>query len=46
MGSYTTIQRYIEKLESLGILREVTGKERNRIYWAEQILKILEEHIA
>jgi len=46
MGSYTTIQRYIEKLESMGILREVTGKERNRIYRAEQILIILEEHIA
>ena len=43
MGSYTTIQRYIEKLELLGILREVTGKERNRVYRAEQILKVLEE---
>ena len=45
MGSYTTIQRYIEKLESLGILREVTGKGRNRVYRAEQILKVLEEQI-
>ena len=45
MGSFTTIQRHIEKLESLGIVREVTGKERNRIYRADQILKVLEEII-
>ena len=45
MGSYTTIQRYIEKLAALGIVREVTGKSRNRIYRADQILKVLEERI-
>jgi Fic family protein len=45
MGSYTTIQRYIEKLTALSIVREVTGKSRNRIYRADQILKVLEEHI-
>ena len=45
MGSYTTIQRYIEKLGALGIVREVTGKSRNRIYRADQIIKVLEEHI-
>jgi len=45
MGSYTTIQRYIEKLAKLGIVREVTGKSRNRIYRADQILKVLEERI-
>jgi len=43
LGSYTTIQRYIEKLAALGILREVTGNKRNRIYHAIQILKILGE---
>ena len=42
MGSFTTIQRHILKLESYGIMREVTGKGRNRIYRAEQILQILE----
>ena len=46
MGSYTTIQRHIEKLEALGIVREVTGKGRNRIYRAEQILKILEDRLS
>jgi len=45
MGSYTTIQRHIEKLAALGIVREVTGKSRNRIYHADQILKVLEERI-
>jgi len=45
MGSYTTIQRHIEKLAALGIVREVTGKSRNRIYRADQILKVLEERI-
>jgi len=45
MGSYTTIQRYIEKLAALGIVREVTDKSRNRIYRADQIIKVLAEHI-
>ena len=41
MGGYTTIQRHIQKLESLGFLREVTGKGRNRIYRADHILQDL-----
>ena len=45
LGSFTTVQRHIEKLESLGIVREITGKGRNRIYKADRILKILEERI-
>lgn len=43
MGSFTTIQRYIQKLEALGMVREVTGQDRNRIYRAEEILRVLEE---
>jgi len=43
MGSFTTIQHYFEKLESLNIIRGVTGKNRNRIYCVEQIFKIIEE---
>jgi Fic family protein len=42
MGSYTTIQRNIEKLEALGIVQEITGQARNRIYRAGEILKILD----
>jgi Fic family protein len=45
MGSYTTIQRYIEKLAALGILREITGQRRNRIYRAGEILRVLENRI-
>jgi Fic family protein len=45
IGSYTTIQRNIEKLEAMDIVREVTGKSRNRIYRADQILKVLVERI-
>jgi len=43
IGSFTTIQRYFEKLESLNIIREVTGKNRNRIYIAEKIFNIIKE---
>ena len=43
IGSFTTIQRQIEKLEELGIIREVTGYDRNRIYRADEIMRILEK---
>ncbi|MBX3002718.1 MAG: Fic family protein [Anaerolineales bacterium] len=43
LGSFTTVQRYIEKLEVLGIVQEVTGQGRNRIYRADEILRALEE---
>ncbi len=39
---FRSAQRYIEKLEQLGILREVTGRSRNRVYQANVILSILE----
>jgi Fic family protein len=41
IGSFTTIQRLIDKLEALGILREVTGQRRNRLYQADEILRLL-----
>ena len=40
---YTTVKRAVEKLESLNIVREVTGGKRNLVYCAKDILKILEE---
>lgn len=43
LGGFATIQRYITKLEALGIVQEITGKARNRIYRANEILRILEE---
>ena len=42
LGSFTTIQRYIRKLEALGILQEVTGKARDRLYLADEVLRVLE----
>jgi Fic family protein len=45
IGSFNMIQRNIEKLEKLGIVREVTGNKRNRIYHAGEILKILAERV-
>jgi Fic family protein len=39
---YRTAQRYIEKLALLGILRETTGRARNRLYQADEILSALE----
>lgn len=41
--SYNAAQRNIDKLEALGIVREVTGNKRNRLYQADEIMKILEE---
>jgi Fic family protein len=39
---YRTAQRYVERLEKIGILHEVTGQARNRLYQADEILKALE----
>jgi len=45
LGSYRTAQRYIEKLQELGLVREVTGKGRDRIYLADEILRALEGRV-
>jgi Fic family protein len=39
---YKIAQRYITKLQEAGILREVTGKSRNRIFRADEVLRIIE----
>ena len=41
--AYTTAQRAVEKLESLGILTRTTDAKRDRVYCAQAILAILEE---
>lgn len=38
---YPAAQRYMEKLEAMGILRETTGRSRNRIYRADEILQAI-----
>jgi Fic family protein len=40
--SFVTAKRYIEKLVAAGILHEVTGYARNRIFRADEILKAVE----
>lgn len=39
---YRTVERYMERLEEIGILREMTGQARNRLYRADEILQALE----
>jgi hypothetical protein len=36
-------QNVIDRLVGLGVLREVTGRQRNRIHLAERIVRMLEE---
>ncbi len=45
LGSFTTIERYFEKMVKLGILKETTGRARKRIYRSDAILRALEEEI-
>jgi Fic family protein len=40
---YMTAGRCIERLEKTGILREITGKARNRIFRADEILAVIEK---
>lgn len=40
---YVAAKRYIDKLESAGVLREVTGYARNRIFQADEVFKVLED---
>lgn len=41
--AFTTAQRGVEKLVSRGILKQVGGAKRNRVYCAQQVMDILEE---
>jgi Fic family protein len=36
--TFATAMRYVGSLEPLGILREVTGRKRDRLYRADEIL--------
>ncbi len=38
--SYATAQRAIDNLTDAGLLEEITGRRRNRLYAAEKILHI------
>ena len=38
---FKTARAYIEKLVQAGLLREITGYARNRIYQADEIFKVI-----
>ncbi len=42
LKNYLSAQRLVEKLESFGMLREITGQARNRIYQADQVLQAID----
>jgi len=44
--SFPTAQKYVESLESVGVLTEATGKARKRTYLAREILRLLDEPVA
>ena len=41
--NYAAASRYISQLEDAGIVREVTGQARNRVYRADEVLAAIEE---
>jgi Fic family protein len=41
--AFTTVQRAMEKLESLSVVSEVSGGKRDRVYCAKALMEILEE---
>jgi Fic family protein len=44
--SFKNAQRMVDRLAGDGILREVTGQRRYRVYCAEEILRLLDEPLA
>jgi Fic family protein len=42
---YPAAQRYVEQLVKVGVLEEITGKVRNRVFRASQIIEAIDEPI-
>ena len=40
--SFPSANRYIKQLQEAGIVREITGRSRNRLYQADEILRTIE----
>ena len=40
--NFSTAQRYVNRLEEIELVREITGRARNRVYRADEILRTLE----
>ncbi len=43
LGTFVTIQKHFDKLVGLGIIEEITGNSRNRVYMASEIMDVLEK---
>ncbi len=41
--TFSTAQRYVKRLEDAGLLHEVTGQARNRVYRADEVLRAIEK---
>ncbi len=41
--NFSTAQRYVNQLEKAGLLQEITGQARNRVYRADEVLRVIEE---
>jgi len=41
--NFPTAQRYVNRLEEAGLLQEITGRARNRVYCADDVLRAIEE---
>jgi len=48
LSHYLAAQRLVAKLENYGILREITGQARNRVYRVDEVLQVIDapaEHL-
>ncbi len=43
--SYPTASRLVSKFEDAGLLREVTGRKRSRLFRYEPYLRLLDDHV-
>jgi Fic family protein len=43
---FSSAQRYVNQLEKAGLLREITGQARNRVYRADEVLRAIEEPLS
>jgi Fic family protein len=44
--TFAAAQAAIQKLENLKIVREITGSKRNRVYFAQELLRVIENRPA
>jgi len=44
LNNYVTAQRYVDRLINLGILRQLGGRSRNRLFVADEIMQAIEEN--